>query len=353
MILNKMNRWSFLVFVVMAGSLAVQSASGQDDKAVVRGEIAFDPARLESWDGQQLVIPFEEIKAELRERVALPVPPLPQGFGDWKPEARQAWEKEFVQSDAGQKLIENRKQLIDQARVFDVKFEQDGIFVVYDVPVGVYGLQGRVDRQIGNVKYVFEVFGQIEVLKDVDELMLQPLSVEITPLMQSAQTAPPIAVKSDDGTRDLNLETFGDDYLFVSFWTSTSPSAVKEQKLVQQMYSDLKSKYKLQLLSINIDSDRKQAADFIEQNKLMGSHGFTGGLEHRTIFDFGVRSYPSFWLIGKEGKILMSQFEIAQAMQNDPNLTLIVSDRIEGKDAPTPAVAKPAGDGQATDQGRQ
>ena len=81
--------------------------------------------------------------------------------------------------------------------------------------------------------------------------------------------------------------------------------------------------------------------DFVIENKLKeGSHGFTDGVEHRTVFDYGVRSFPSFCLIGTDGKIMMSQFEIAQAMRIKPNLETIVEDRIAGRDAPTPAPAK-------------
>ena len=51
-------------------------------------------------------------------------------------------------------------------------------------------------------------------------------------------------------------------------------------------------------------------------------------------------AFPSFWLIGQDGKVLMTQYEVAQAMRVKPDITTIVSDRIEGKDEPTPAEAK-------------
>jgi len=211
---------------------------------------------------------------------------------------------------------------------------------VYDVPVGVYGIQGRVDKEIGGTSYGFEVFGQIEILKDVDELILPPMRVEVTPLLKPKQATPPIDVRTHDNKQQMTLKTFGDDYLFVNFWTSVSPTAEAEQKLVQEMYKALKPKYKMRLLSINIDKDRPKAIDYIKKHGFAGSHGFTDGVEHRTIFDYGARSFPSFWLIGKDDKILMSQYEIAQAMRVKPTLTEIISDRIEGKDTPTLADEK-------------
>ena len=326
------------VMLSVASILALCSVADGQDEAVVRGKIMFDESQGESWDGNQLAVPFEEIAASLRERIVL-FPPYPKEFNSWNPEQKLDWEKKFLETEAGKKFLEERKSRFAAARVFDIKFEKDGAFVVYDVPAGVYGIQGRVDREIGGTQYGFEVFGQIEVLKEVDELVLKPMRVEITPMISANQMAPPIAVRTHDDKATLSLSNFKDHkYLFVDFWTSASPSAAREQKLVQEMYQALEEKFDLKLLSINVDVDREKAMDFIIGNQLKsGSHGFTDGLEHRTLFNFGVRSLPSFWLLGTDGKVLMTQYEVAQAMRIKPSITVIVSDRIEGKDAPTPA----------------
>ena len=328
---------SWILIFVLIGVVATPSVDGQETEAVVRGKIVFDDNWSKSWDGNQLVVPFEEIETSLRERVTPPAPPIPAGFKDWTLEKRQEWEKNFVASDAGKKFLERRKQVFESAESFDVKFEKDGSFVIYDVPVGVYGIQGRVDKEIGGTNYGFEVFGQIEVVKGVDQLALQPLNIEITPMIQPQQPAPPFDVSTHDNKTNMQLDSFGDDFLFLNFWTMASPSASREQKLVQEMYDELKKKYGLRLLSINVDTDRKRSLDFIVENQLKGSHGFTDGLQHRMVFDYGVRSYPSFWLIGKDDNVMMTQFEIAQAMRVKPSITAIVADRIEGRDTPTPA----------------
>ena len=254
-----------------------------------------------------------------------------------KPEEQQKWATDYEASDAGKKFIEDRDKLIADAHVFEVKIENDGNFVVYDVPPGVYGLRGRVDKEIGGVNHGFEIFGQIETLKGMDEVRLDPIQVAVTPLLQPGATAPPIQVKTHNGQATITLKDFKDHYVFVSFWMSNSPSAEYQDK-IQKMFGELKDKYPLKLLSICVDEDRKKALEFILQKQLKaGSHGFTDGLEHRTVFDYGVRSIPSFWLIGPDGKISMSQYNFALAFRVEPELSVIVSNRIEGKDLPTPA----------------
>ncbi len=320
---------------------AISVAEGRDD-AVVRGKIAFDETRSESWDGNRLVVPYPEIVASLRERINY-LPPYPKEFNSWKPEQRLDWERKFIETEAGKKFLEERKKRFAAAQVFDIKFEKDGSFVIYDVPVGIYGIQGRVDKEIGGIRYGFEVFGQIEIIEDVDELVLQPMRVEVTPLMTAGQLAPPFEIKTLDNKDVLTKETFKDaQYLFVNFWTSASPSAPMEQKLIQEMIDSIKQKHDILGLSINVDTDGQEALTFAVKNNMnVGTNGFTGGLEHRMLFDYGVRSLPSFWLIGKDGKIVMTQYEIAQAMRVKPSLTEIILDRIEGRDTPTPAEKKP------------
>jgi hypothetical protein len=57
------------------------------------------------------------------------------------------------------------------------------------------------------------------------------------------------------------------------------------------------------------------------------------------MFDYGVRAIPSFWLISPERKIAMSQYDFALAFRTQNDLAQIITDRIEGKDVPTPGQA--------------
>lgn len=313
-----------------------------DDGAVIKGKVEFDVNHLKSWDNQELVIPFSEIKSELFQRIELPPVPVPKNWPELKPEEQQKWATDYEASAAGKQFIEDRDKLIAAAHVFEVKIEDDGNFVIYDVPPGIYGLRGRVDKEIGGVNHGFEIFGQIEILKDMDEVRLDPIQVAVTPLLQPGAVAPPIKVETQDGQATVTLDDFKDHYVFVSFWMSDSPSAEYQEK-IQKMFAELKDKYPLKLLSICVDEDRKKALEFIAQKQLKGgSHGFTDGLDQRTLFDFGVRSIPSFWLIGPDGKVSMSQYNFAMAFRVEPELGVIISNRIEGKDLPTPAMAPKA-----------
>jgi thiol-disulfide isomerase/thioredoxin len=333
-----------LACIVMIGSSTAeaQRTKSKDKKqlAVIRGKIAYDKKLIQSWDGNRLVIPYQDIEAKIRQKITPPAPPYPPQHKQWTRKQYLEWEAKFVETAQGKKFLEDRKKLLENAAAFDVKFEKDGTFVIYDVPAGTYGIQGRTDREIGETNYGFEVFGEIQVLKDVNTLNLRPMRVEVTPLMKAGQKAPPFAVKTHDDKTVLERTTFKSKYLFLNFWSSVSPTSHIEQKLVQDLNEKLKEKYDLIVLSINIDTDRDKILKYIVDKKLVqGRHGFTGGANHKALWDYGVRSFPSFWLLEGD-EIKMSQYEIASMMRIKPDLVTIISDNIEGKGVPTPAEPK-------------
>jgi len=333
-----------LLFLGILIGLAPAAADGQEKGvATIRGRIAYDRTRIESWDKNRLVIPYKEIEAKIRQKVEPLVAPFPKGFDRFTNEAKIKWQKDYMATPRGKKLVAHNKKLIDQASAFDVKFEKDGQFVIYDVPYGTYGIQGRTDKEINGKFYAFEVFGEIPVIDGMDDIPLKPMRVEVTPLVKRGEVAPPVAVKTHDGKHTLTLKhkVFAGKMVFLNYWISKSPTAAAEQRMIQDMYAKLKNKHNMKLISICVDKDQAKAINYIKKNTLKeGSHGFTRGVEHRTIFDYGVRSYPSFWLIGPDGKVMMTQFEVSQAMRIKPDMITIVEDRISGKDVPTPAAAE-------------
>ena len=319
-------------------TFSVRAQEGNQDGAVVKGKVEFDENGLESWDGEKLVVSFTDIKTQLFEKIKIPPVPVPKNWETMKPADRQKWAVEYEASDAGKKFIEEREKMIDEAHSFEVKIEKDGKFVIYDVPPGIYGLQGRVDKEIGSTTYGFEIFGEIAVGKKIDQILLDPIEIAVTPLLKTGAVAPSIEVETYDRKNKLTAEMFKDNFLFVNFWISNSPSA-EYQTGVQNMYSDLKAKHPIKLLSVCVDEDRESGFNFITEKKHgEGSHGFTDGMDHRLLFDFGVRAIPSFWLIAPDGTISMTNYDFARAYRAEKDLSVIVSNRIEGKDLPAPAV---------------
>jgi hypothetical protein len=315
--------------------------------ALIRGKAIH---ALDKYKGK---IDIRDIKTSLHQEVMPPDVPVPKNWLQMNIEDQRQWAETFKKSDQGKRFLKNREDMIANAPTFEVIYEESGEFVVYDVPSGTYGLQGRFDKEVDGKTVAFEVFAKIVVEKGVQILDLQPIPIEVTPLFKAGQAAPKIDVETYDGKDKLTLATpsYQDKYVFVNFWF-TGDQGQEYQKQVQAMYGELKEKYPIKLLSICVDEKRGAAIKFIVKAKYkLGSHGFTDGWDHSTIENYGVRSTPSGWLIGPDRKIAMTQHEFYQAVKIKPTITDVIRDRIEGKDKPTPA-ARPEDSDEPTEDAK-
>lgn len=356
--MHSLRRW---LFVPLAASLVVAvvqleiltgapiqppaTRSAKTDGTTIKGKIEFDKQRSKSWNGGELVIPLGELQIKLYEQVELTPVPFPENWKEMKPEEQQAWAKKFEESDAGRKFFADREEQIAGAKEFEVIIEKNGSFVIYDIPPGIYDLRGLVFKDIQGTQFGFEVFGRIDVAKDMDEIRLPPIQIAATPMLKAGEAAPPISVETFDGKNKIELSQFAGNYLLLSFWMAQAPSA-EFQTTIQNAFAKIKERYPIRLLSVCVDDDPKKTVDVIKEKELkLGSHGFTRGLEHRTLFDYGIRGYPSFWLISPDGKIALAPGDFATALRANAELSEILANKIEGKDLPTPA-AQPITDNQ-------
>ena len=187
----------------------------------VKGEID------QSLIPEKFQISVKEIKTTLNQQIDLPAAPFPQDWKRYSPEQKVKWVKAFEASPQGKRFLASNKKRIDDAPAFNLRFNDKGQFIIYDVPPGVYGLQGRVDKEIKGTNYAFEVFGQISVDSQFDEVALDPIPVLVTPMLESGKPAPKISVSTHNGKKKLSLDnlqtTKGEPspkYVFVNFWST-------------------------------------------------------------------------------------------------------------------------------------
>ncbi len=303
----------------------------------------------QSMNPEKFQINIKNVKTTLNQQVQLPRAPFPRDWERYSPEQKIKWLKAFENSSNGKRFLAANKKIIDDAPAFNLRFNKQGEFIVYDVPPGIYGLQGRIDEDINGVKYAFEVFAEIKISDQFDEVALDPIPVLVTPILTSGMKAPKISVSTHNGKKKLgfdNLQTKkgkpDPKFVFLNFWSTkdyVAKGKADYQQTVQEAIHTLEAEgYKVGLLSICLDEDRPAAIKHIMKKQFKkGLHGFTNGWDHETVDRYGVRSTPSGWLLDKDGKIVMSQYEFYNLTKVKDSLVTVLKDRIDGKDAPTPA----------------
>jgi len=334
-----------LVVLVVAGLVTTQPVSAQrrskEQDTTIKGEVTLEGQRLRSWNGDNLSVDMTKISAKLREYVKLPPLKYPTGHEAWTTDQRAEWEDKFAATEAGKKVLARNKKMLEEANSFDLKIERDGSFVIFDVPAGEYAIQGRYDREIGDVNYAYEIFGKLAVGKEVDEIALDPIQIEITPQYPRGVPAPPFKVATYNDKANLELSMFKDKLLLINFWSAASPVAAKEQAAVQGTLAKIPADKNYSVLSINIDKDRKKALKLLRDVKLVkGNHGFTLGSGNPSLFNYGIRGVPSYWLIDTDGNVLINQYEFAKLMRTQESIEAIIMERLKNNQAPVPAVRK-------------
>lgn len=331
-----MNQKFFLAALIVAivigtgGDLFGQrkAKKKKNNAATVRGRIVqnIDP---------DLRLPYNDLNIRMVEQVKLPLPTTPKEYDGWEIEKKKKWVEAYEASEEGKKLIAERQRLNDNAHAFDVKIEKNGKFVVYDVPAGRYGMHGRADKKIENKKYAFEVYGQVDVEKEVDEMDLDRIMISATRLITRGEEVPEILLETFDGKAKLKNRHLKNKYVLVHFWAKGSPPSVEFLPVLQTMYGKIGKRPNFEMLSVNMDDDRKTALAYVKKNKIKGWHGYAGDWEHKTVTEFGVRAIPSIFLIAPDSKILMTNVEFLRAFNSGKeDLAQIIDDRIAGRDAP-------------------
>ena len=303
----------------------------------------------QTMNAEKFQVNVKTIKTTLNQQVNLPRAPFPRDWDRYSAANKVKWLKSFEASRRGKAFMASNKKLIDDAPAFNLRFNKDGEFIVYDVPPGVYGLQGRVDNDIKGISHAFEVFAEIKISGQFDEVTLDPIPVVVTPILTSGMKAPKISVSTHNGKSKLSFENLQSKkgkpdpkYVFLNFWSTedfVEKGKIDYQQTVQAAIKELNADgYKVGLLSICLDDNRRVAVKHIMKNEFRkGLHGFTSGWEHKTVESFGVRSTPSGWLLDKDNKIIMSQHEFYTVTKFKDSLATVIKDRIDGKDSPTPA----------------
>ncbi len=313
--------------------------------ATIRGSVVL-PERFAN------ALKVDELPAGLVEQVELPPPPLPENWAQLKAEEQNKWWSEFQESTAGKEFIAKRQELLAAAKTFEIRIEPNGDFIVYDVSPGVYSLQGRVDKEVNSVFHAFEIFGKLTVADKTDEIVAGKIEISVTPLWENGQLAPAlIAKKIDEAAFD--IKSLAGKNVLVLFWLLDSPPSVQFQNSLLKDLEEIAANRQIELVSACLETDAGKVKTFLEQNPIKGTVVLCGDWNDEVAQTFGLRSFPSLWLIGPDQKLKMTDFEfgVARGLSKLP-LKEIIAHSIDGKPIPNYPPPPPTNENDKADAGK-
>ncbi|MCB1063397.1 MAG: redoxin domain-containing protein [Verrucomicrobiae bacterium] len=114
-----------------------------------------------------------------------------------------------------------------------------------------------------------------------------------------------IAFTAMDGT-EVDLSKMTDKVVLVDFWATWCGPCVGELPNVISAYEKYHDKG-FEIIGISLDQDKGALEGFVKQRKMTWPQYFDGkGWENDLAKEFGIRGIPATFLIGKDGKIVVT-----------------------------------------------
>lgn len=307
--------------------LLLVAALSAEDGATLKGRLVV-PARFADQ------LKPNDLEVALFEQVQAEDPPVPDNWSSLSAEEQDKWLTEFEASEAGKKYIEEQEARIAAGKKLPLTIEPDGKFVLYDVPPAIYSLSGKTEKEIAGRQFVFEVFGQLEVLPAAQELLLGDLEIVASPVFKAGDEAPNLKLEALDG-QSFDLKSYNGKHLLINFWSASSPPAASFQKSLQKIVGELPKDQPVELLAISVDQQKDLVEEFIKANGQVGRVVVLGGWNHPAVDEFGLHAIPSLWLVDPQGKFLATDTDLGTALR-DSGLTLpeIITAKLQGKELP-------------------
>ncbi len=125
-------------------------------------------------------------------------------------------------------------------------------------------------------------------------------AASITYAAQPGETAPSCSVERFNTNSSLNITDLKNKVVYVDFWASWCPPCKMSFPSLNQLHNELKDKG-FEVVAINLDEEKDQAAEFLQNNPVGFSVGYDG--EGKCPETYQVIAMPSSYIIDKKGII--------------------------------------------------
>jgi tetratricopeptide (TPR) repeat protein len=123
----------------------------------------------------------------------------------------------------------------------------------------------------------------------------------------------PITLQANDvNNQKVDLAALRGKSVVIQYWTTTSDVCVADHAVLKELIAKYGGN-SLEVISINLDFDKKQLASYLSAKKLPWKHVYDeGGFDGRLANEMGVVTVPLILLVGPDGKVISSNIQAAE-----------------------------------------
>jgi thiol-disulfide isomerase/thioredoxin len=241
----------------------------------------------------------------------LPSVSLPSNILQLADADRLGWYNQWeAQTAEGQRHLTQRTA--GEREAF-VNLKSDGSFMLADMAEGsalmrvfffpVVNNEADYEHLISGAAYEFKVPAAdgSSAMKPLDIGTLAPRAAET---INAGQMVPDIAFRDRQGADHL-LSQFRGKIVFLDFWGTWCGVCLHDLPDVKAINDTYGSNPHFSMISLSVGDDRTTWENFIEKNRMTWLQSCLGTRDQAWQARlFGVPGYPSYWIIGPDGKVL-------------------------------------------------
>lgn len=254
---------------------------------------------------------------------------IPEGFQTWDAERRKAWLRTDEAKELRAKMDAATQEIYGRQRRYSFAIEADGSFRVDNVEPGTYELtlQAHAPPASRNHGYGEQIASlstevivppfpegttYLDTPLDLGALTVMPMKPapqvgEVAPdfalpLLDLAAADPEAAIKD---AKPLSLRELRGKFVLVDFWATWCGPCVGETPFLKKVWEAHGTNERFAMIGISLDGSAKAPADYAKGNQLAWPQAYLGDAwKGEVTTSYAIRSIPSIWLIGPDGKIV-------------------------------------------------
>jgi len=135
------------------------------------------------------------------------------------------------------------------------------------------------------------------------------------------QPAPEFTLTDINGNQ-VSLSDFAGKVVYLDFWASWCGPCMREVPFAKELKKRMANQPDIVFLYISVDTDETAWRNTVAQQQIQGVHLNVPGFDHEVPQTYNLRGVPTFFLIGRDGKIINnrpprpSNPEIDQVLNN-------------------------------------